>query len=104
MNGEVTADDFEAVSDGKGATVTTTVDYEAKTATITVMSNDLRATNVYSVVLNGLTDGISSAKHESVGGQTEIYDLNGQRANTMTRGKVYITKQADGKTVKTLKK
>lgn len=104
VNGEVTADDFEAVSDGKGATVTTTVDYEAKTATITVMSNDLRATNVYSVVLNGLTDGISSAKHESVGGQTEIYDLNGQRANTMTRGKVYITKQADGKTVKTLKK
>ncbi len=104
--GDINADDINVVSDGQGAFITKqleSVDGGVK-ATITVISNDLKTTNTYTINITGGTTGVK--KVETVKNQTvsAIYNANGQRVSDMNQSGLYIIKNADGKTVKFLKK
>ena len=51
-----------------------------------------------------LIAGIEKAVINNPGKRIGIYNLNGQRVNEQVKGQVYITKYADGSTVKTIGK
>lgn len=105
--GAVSVDDIEAVSDGQGAYVTKAVEGTDKGVkiTITVTSNDLKTTNVYTLNIEGATTtGINKVETTTGKGTAAIYNVNGQRVNNMSQKGLYIIRQADGKTVKVLKK
>lgn len=105
--GAISVDDIEAVSDGQGAYVTKSVedvDGGVK-VTITVTSNDLQTTNVYTLNITGATTtGINKIETTTGKGTAAIYNVNGQRVDNMSQKGLYIIRQADGKTVKVLKK
>jgi len=104
--GTIEASDIEAVADGQGAYVTKTLQEADNkvTATITVTSNDLKQTNVYTVDISGVTTGINKVETTAGKASAAIFNANGQRVNSMSRKGLYIIRQADGKTVKVLKK
>ena len=105
--GAVSVDDIEAVSDGQGAYVTKAVESTDKgvKVTITVTSNDLKTTNVYTLNIEGATTtGINKVETTTGKGTAAIYNVNGQRVDNMSQKGLYIIRQADGKTVKVLKK
>lgn len=105
--GAVSVDDIEAVSDGQGAYVTKAVEGTDKgvKVTITVTSNDLKTTNVYTLNIEGATTtGINKVETTTGKGTAAIYNVNGQRVDNMSQKGLYIIRQADGKTVKVLKK
>ena len=105
--GAIGVDDIEAVSDGQGAYVTKAVEGTDKgvKVTITVTSNDLKTTNVYTLNLEGATTtGINKVETTTGKGTAAIYNVNGQRVDNMSQKGLYIIRQADGKTVKVLKK
>ena len=105
--GAISVDDIEAVSDGQGAYVTKAVEGTDKgvKVTITVTSNDLKTTNVYTLNIEGATTtGINKVETTTGKGTAAIYNVNGQRVDNMSQKGLYITRQADGKTVKVLKK
>lgn len=105
--GAVSVDDIEAVSDGQGAYVTKAVEGTDKgvKVTITVTSNDLKTTNVYTLNIEGATTtGINKVETTTDKGTAAIYNVNGQRVDNMSQKGLYIIRQADGKTVKVLKK
>ena len=73
--------------------------------TITVTSNDLKTTNVYTLNIEGATTtGINKVETTTGKGTAAIYNVNGQRVDNMSQKGLYIIRQADGKTVKVLKK
>ena len=105
--GAVSVDDIESVSDGQGAYVTKAVEGTDKgvKVTITVTSNDLKTTNVYTLNIEGATTtGINKVETTTGKGTAAIYNVNGQRVDNMSQKGLYIIRQADGKTVKVLKK
>lgn len=105
--GAISVDDIEAVSDGQGAYVTKAVEGTDKgvKVTITVTSNDLKTTNVYTLNIEGATTtGINKVETTTDKGTAAIYNVNGQRVDNMSQKGLYIIRQADGKTVKVLKK
>lgn len=105
--GAISVDDIEAVSDGQGAYVTKAVEGTDKgvKVTITVTSNDLKTTNVYTLNIEGATTtGINKVETTTGKGTAAIYNVNGQRVDNMSQKGLYIIRQADGKTVKVLKK
>lgn len=105
--GAVSVDDIEAVSDGQGAYVTKALEGTDKgvKVTITVTSNDLKTTNVYTLNIEGATTtGINKVETTTGKGTAAIYNVNGQRVDNMSQKGLYIIRQADGKTVKVLKK
>lgn len=105
--GAVSVDDIEAVSDGQGAYVTKAVEGTDKgvKVTITVTSNDLKTTNVYTLNIEGATTtGINKVETTTGKGTAAIYNVNGQRVDNMSQKGLYIIRQADGNTVKVLKK
>lgn len=105
--GAVSVDDIEAVSDGQGAYVTKAIEGTDKgvKVTITVTSNDLKTTNVYTLNIEGATTtGINKVETTTGKGTAAIYNVNGQRVDNMSQKGLYIIRQADGKTVKVLKK
>lgn len=105
--GAIGVDDIEAVSDGQGAYVTKAVESTDKgvKVTITVTSNDLKTTNVYTLNIEGATTtGINKVETTTGKGTAAIYNVNGQRVDNMSQKGLYIIRQADGKTVKVLKK
>lgn len=105
--GAVSVDDIEAVSDGQGAYVTKAIEGTDKgvKVTITVTSNDLKTTNVYTLNIEGATTtGINKVETTKGKGTAAIYNVNGQRVDNMSQKGLYIIRQADGKTVKVLKK
>ena len=105
--GAVSVDDIEAVSDGQGAYVTKAIEGTDKgvKVTITVTSNDLKTTNVYTLNIEGATTtGINKVETTTGKGTAAIYNVNGQRVDNMSQKGLYIIHQADGKTVKVLKK
>lgn len=106
-DGAIGVDDIEAVSDGQGAYVTKAVESTDKgvKVTITVTSNDLKTTNVYTLNIEGATTtGINKVETTTGKGTAAIYNVNGQRVDNMSQKGLYIIRQADGKTVKVLKK
>lgn len=105
--GAISVDDIEAVSDGQGAYVTKAIEGTDKgvKVTITVTSNDLKTTNVYTHNIEGATTtGINKVETTTGKGTAAIYNVNGQRVDNMSQKGLYIIRQADGKTVKVLKK
>ena len=109
-NADITADDIEVLTNAKGAKVfidITDIDEEGagSVANITVLSADLKNSSTYTVktftedYLTGITN-VTSDNNEV----EAVYNLNGQRVETQVKGQVYITKYANGKTVKTVKK
>lgn len=103
---DVTANNLKAVSDGKGAYVSTTI--ANGKATIEITSNDLATTNVYTLNIKkgdaqGITSGINGAQaaHAQAAG---IYTIGGMRVNAITKPGLYIVKGADGSVKKVLKK
>ena len=105
--GAIGVDDIEAVSDGQGAYVTKAIEGTDKgvKVTITVTSNDLKTTNVYTLNIKGATTtGINKVETTTGKGTAAIYNVNGQRVDNMSQKGLYIIRQADGKTVKVLKK
>ncbi len=108
--GEITAEDVAVTTNAKDAKVTVDVvhtDDGAGTsiATITVMSADLKKVSTYTVTVTDpdIADGIDNLTFDD-NAIEGIYNLNGQRIETPVSGQVYITKYADGKTVKTIMK
>ncbi len=90
--------------DTKAAKVLTTVETTTAgtVAHVTVASDDLKTFKTYVININGATTGISTVDSASDVPEV-IYNLRGQRVDTMTPGNVYIVKQGD-KVVKVLKK
>ena len=109
--GEVSLDDIEVKANSPYAFTSTSLmdqsDDEGKVtlATITIVSNDLKNANVYYLSINGATiTGIKNAttvKHNTV---SAIYNANGQQVSSMNQPGLYIIKNADGKTIKFMKK
>lgn len=103
---DVTANNLKAISDGKGAYVSTTI-ADGK-ATFEITSNDLATTNVYTLNFKkgnaqGITSGINGAQAAQV--QTAgIYTIDGMRVNAITKPGLYIVKDANGNVKKVLKK
>ncbi len=104
--GTISVDDIEAVSDGQGAYVTKSIEdvEDGVKVTITVTSNDLQTTNVYTLNITGVTTGINKVETTTGKGTAAIYNVNGQRVDNMSQKGLYIIRQADGKTLKVLKK
>ena len=103
---DVTANNLKAVSDGKGAYVSTTI--ANGKATIEITSNDLATTNVYTLNIKkgdaqGITSGINSAQAAQAQA-AGIYTIGGMRVNAITKPGLYIVKGADGSVKKVLKK
>ena len=103
---DVTANNLKAVSDGKGAYVSTTI-ADGK-ATIEITSNDLATTNVYTLnIKKGDAQGITSGINAAQAAQAQaagIYTIGGMRVNAITKPGLYIVKGADGSVKKVLKK
>lgn len=103
---DVTANNLKAISDGKGAYVSTT-NADGK-ATFEITSNDLATTNVYTLNIKkgnaqGITSGINGA--QAAQAQTAgIYTIDGMRVNAITKPGLYIVKDANGNVKKVLKK
>ena len=103
---DVTANNLKAVSDGKGAYVSTTI--ANGKATIEIISNDLATTNVYTLsIKKGDAQGITSGINGAQAAQAQaagIYTIGGMRVNAITKPGLYIVKGADGSVKKVLKK
>ena len=90
VSGAVTASDIAAVASNSRALVDTQVEDEegGKLVTVTVTSEDLRSSTVYTIHAKSSTTGVNSIKAES--GDAAVYDLQGRRVvGTPTHG-VYI--------------
>lgn len=104
--------DIVATANGVGAYVSVSPlsydeDKGETTADITIISNDLKTYNIYTLKVTGgkpITTGVEKPAISSSKQVTGIYNLNGQRVNEQVKGQVYITKYADGSTVKTIDK
>lgn len=106
LDGTVSVDDIEAVSDGRGAYVRKaieTVDGGVK-ATVTVISNDWKDTNVYTLNISGATTGINKVVTSEANGGVAVYNINGQRTYSTAQKGLYIIRKADGTTVKVIRK
>lgn len=106
LDGDLSVDDIEAVSDGRGAYVRKaieTVDGGVK-VTITVISNDWKDTNVYTLNIKGATSGLDKVVTSEANGGVAVYNINGQRTYSTAQKGIYIIRKADGKTVKVIKK
>ncbi len=103
---DVTANNLKAVSDGKGAYVSTTI--ANGKATIEITSNDLATTNVYTLnIKKGDAQGITSGINGAQAAQAQaagIYTIGSMRVNAITKPGLYIVKGADGSVKKVLKK
>jgi len=103
---DVTANNLKAISDGKGAYVSTTI-ADGK-ATFEITSNDLATTNVYTLnIKKGNAQGITSGINGAHAAQTQtagIYTIDGIRVNAITKPGLYIVKDANGNVKKVLKK
>lgn len=102
-----TADDIDAVVDGRQAVVVAkTIESNGSDvkATVTVSSlADYEASNTYTVNITVPT-AINVVENNTVSGAATLYNIGGQRISDNAQKGVYIVRQADGKVVKVLKK
>ena len=104
--GAINAADINVVSDGQGAIIAKSlesVDGGVK-ATIVVASNDLKKANTYVLNIAGATTGINKTQTVKNHAVSAIYNVNGQQVSNMDKAGLYIIKNADGSTVKFMKK
>ena len=106
-DGKVDPSDIEVETNSKTAYVTKSLfDYDGSVvAIINVVSNDLKTTNRYVLMIYGATTGIKTPTTViTPNGIQAIYNLAGQQVGSMTSGQVYIVKTTDGQTKKVIKK
>lgn len=89
--------------DGKETITAMNIDAQQNAVTILAISADLSETHAYTVTFKEIATGIEKIPNRNDKVQA-VYNLNGQKVDTMKAGQVYITKYADGKTVKNIKK
>ncbi len=100
---DIKASDIETAVNGKAATAAVSLTPQGNdlVATIKVTSNDLKTVNFYSIKFK---DGAVSGINESTAGKNDkvkaIYDINGQKVETMQHGGVYILLHESGKAEK----
>ena len=106
LTGELTLDDIAAVSDGRGAMITKSIEYVEGGAlvTVTVTSNDYQKVNTWTINVNGVSTGVDKVETTTENGVQAIYTIDGCQVNTMDAKGIYIVRKADGTTVKVLKK
>ena len=106
LTGELSLDDVVAVSDGRGAMVTKTIEAVDGGALVTVKvtSNDLKTVNTWTINVKGVSTGIDKVETTTENGVQAIYTIDGRQVNTMDAKGIYIVRKADGTTVKVLKK
>ena len=105
-NGKISADDIVAVADGQGANVTKTLENTngGVTAKVKVVSNDLTSSTTYILNIKGATtDGISTAA-TNIQTVKSVYNMNGQRVNTIDGKGMYIIRYSSGRTQKRIQK
>lgn len=103
--GQASIDDIAAVADGQGAYVTKTIENVdgGQKATITVLANDLSASNTYTLNITNTSAGVNAIKSNSSAVKA-AYNLNGQRVSGTSNRGIYIVRQSDGNTMKVMKK
>lgn len=107
MNLTVTADDIEVATNGSTAhvlkSVTTEEDYYV--CNITVISADMSAISSYVVRVKSSATAISETVADAAPATSRpaLYTLDGRRAATLTPGRVYISRKADGTTLKVIR-
>lgn len=106
LSGELSLDDVVAVSDGRGAMVTKTIEAvdDGAQVTVTVTSNDYQTVNTWTVNVKGVSTGIDKVETTTENGVQAIYTIDGRQVNTMDAKGIYIVRKTDGTTVKVLKK
>ena len=106
LSGELSLDDVVAVSDGRGAMVTKTIEAVDGGALVTVKvtSNDYQKVNTWTVNVKGVSTGIDKVETTTENGVQAIYTIDGRQVSTMDAKGIYIVRKADGTTVKVLKK
>ena len=85
---------------GEGATSVKSLSDDNKTATITIISGDLKSAETYTFHATGTVSGISKVSTSSNDKITDIYNLNGQKVNKIIPGQIYVVHYASGKTIK----
>ena len=76
---------------------------EDNTMAIAVLSADLLSSHTYTIKFTEGAAGVESISN-SDNAEKAVYTLGGQKVNTMKKGGVYVTKYANGKTVKSINK
>ena len=74
------------------------VSVSENTMYIVALSADLLSSHTYTVTFTGSTNGVENILNNNQ--RKTTYNLNGQKVTSVKRGEVYITKYANGKTVK----
>lgn len=100
---DIKAENIETVINGKAATKEISLNTEDNDvfATIKVTSNDLKTVNFYTIKFkDGAVSGISNTTIDKNDKVKAIYDINGQKVNTMQHGGVYIILHESGKAEK----
>ena len=95
------ADLTSFVVDGKEAKGFVSV-REDNVLTVLVLSADLMSSHAYTIKFTAVADGVESIASDR--GEKAVYNLNGQRVSSPKKGGLYITKYANGKTVKSISK
>jgi len=101
LNETITADDIEVAVDGKTAHVVKDVQAEGDgyLCSVNVINADMSAMTSYIVKVKSSATAISSL--QSVASQpAAYYTLDGRQVTTLAPGNIYISRQADGTTVK----
>ena len=107
---DVKADEVAVTTDAKGMKVSvSSVDVDCigggSDITVTAMGGDLKNRKTYVIHTRSEEFMTGIGEVEAEGDTVEaVYNLSGQRVETPVKGQVYITKYANGKTVKTIKK
>lgn len=103
--GEIKDEYIKAQVAGRGTKVEkeTVLTESGMTVKFTLTSGDLQTKKVYTLNIKGTTTGISSVNGKAGAAKT-AYDLKGRKVSKMENGKVYIVKDAAGKTRKTFGK
>lgn len=106
LTGELSLDNVVAVSDGRGAMITKTIEAVDGGALVTVKvtSNDYQKVNTWTINVKGVSTGIDKVETTTENGVQAIYTIDGRQVNTMDAKGIYIVRKADGTTVKVLKK
>ena len=76
---------------------------DTKKVIVVVLSADLLSSHIYTIKFSEGATGVENIVSAENTGKT-IYNLNGQKVNSMKKGEVYITKYANGKIVKSINK
>lgn len=105
VDGKCSEEDFEFITNGVGATCTWSYNTEGNKLYITVISSDLVSEDNYTLnLIGGTITGINNSGIKLPANIKAIYNLAGQKVDSMQSGQVYIVKYTNGETKKMVKK